>query len=203
MIWIEERLYQALGWVVFELNDAHRHQQWFATASAVDEHQPSERTRDLRLGHVYLAVGHLGLRDRAGRKPSPLRFAHHMGGQNGEVANTRPAVEDGTKAWAPPGRVGPGRTTRAPAPGARSGDRSPRRSPGDSSGTRTRACPPDARPGSGHRCPGSRRYPRAARRGGRPTPAGRAAVPDGSALSELYAATDFRVLGAVNAHAPA
>ena len=31
------------------------------------------------------------------------------------------------------------------------------------------------------------------------TTPGRAAVPDGSALSELYAATDFRVLGAVNA----
>ena len=35
MVWIEETMYQALVWVVFEPNDADRHQQWLAGAFAM------------------------------------------------------------------------------------------------------------------------------------------------------------------------
>ena len=148
MIWIEETLYGALVWVVFEPNDADRHQQWRRDRFRCGRTPALRKTRDLRLGHVDLAVGHLGLRDRAGAKTvssplcPPYGWSERRAGQRGG------SVGDGAHGFVSRRELLRRISTECTTPG-------------------------------------------------------RAAVPDGSALSELYAATDFRVLGAVNAHAPA
>ncbi len=75
MIWIEETLYQGLVWVVFELNDADRHQQWFATASVwTNTSRPKGRATARHTLGMSAAVradhrAGAGVRRRCGRPP--------------------------------------------------------------------------------------------------------------------------------------